>query len=54
MKNSAPRSYGVIIIIIIILVVTFMHGIYNYTPETNMFLEYRVLQLFCIYSLFYT
>jgi hypothetical protein len=25
----------IIIIIIIILVITFMHGIYNYVPETN-------------------
>jgi disulfide bond formation protein DsbB len=25
----------IIIIIIIILVITFMHGIYNYIPETN-------------------
>ena len=28
-----------------------MQGIYNYTPETNQFLWYILLQLLCIYSL---
>ena len=31
----AVRVYPAIIIIIIILVITFMHGIYNYVPETS-------------------
>jgi len=43
----------IIIIIIIITFITFMQGIYNYIPETNMFLWYTVLQLFCIYNFCY-
>jgi len=37
-----------------ILVMTFMHGIYSYIPETiHVTTVYTVLQLFCIYSLCY-
>jgi hypothetical protein len=47
--------YIIIIIIIIIFVITFTHGthiyIYIYIPETQLFLQYTVLQLFCIYNL---
>jgi len=32
---TKPFIIIIIIIIIIILVITFMHGIYNYIPETN-------------------
>jgi hypothetical protein len=34
-------------------IVTFMQGIYNYTPKPSRVSSYVVLQLFCIYSLCY-
>jgi len=43
----------IIIIIIIILFITFMQSIYIICLKQAMFLGYIVLQLFCIYSLFY-
>jgi len=33
--------------------ITYTQGIYNYMPETTKFLGYIVLQLLCIYNLFY-
>ena len=36
-----------------IFVITFMHSIYNYIPETNHVSGYIVLQLFTIYNLCY-
>ena len=43
-------KYIIIVVIIIIFAITFMHGIYIYIPETNLFLKYIMLQLFCIYN----
>jgi len=42
------------LVFITVPVISFMHGIYNYMPETNhVSTVYTVLQLFCIYSLCY-
>jgi hypothetical protein len=40
-----------IIVVVIIFVITFTHGTYIYIPETQLFLQHTVLQLFCIYNI---
>jgi hypothetical protein len=42
-----------IYIIIITFFISFVYSIYNYIPETPIFLGYMVLQLFCVYNLRY-
>jgi len=50
MKTVSAIIIIIIIIIIITFVINFMHGIYNFIPDT-MSLGYILLQLFCIYNL---
>ena len=46
-------SNYIILFIVIIFVSNFMQGIYNYIPETNVFLRHIMLELLCIYKLRY-
>ena len=46
-------SNYIILFIVIIFVSNFMQGIYNYIPETKVFLRHIMLELLCIYKLRY-
>jgi len=53
-SEALPSGPAVTIIITTITIfITFVHGIYNYTSETTMFLGYIEVHLFCIYNLCY-
>jgi hypothetical protein len=38
----------VVVVVVIILVITFMHGIYSYIPETN-----HVSRIYCVAAVLY-